>query len=93
MDYCYFDAAPEEEWNRLLLDGMTVGKGEISPEELYSVVNKRIERTLIRTVGIYILFRNLCFPVYHKSVSQWFTSPPFSLSKVVLTSSGYLLSI
>ncbi|XP_019165949.1 PREDICTED: uncharacterized protein LOC109161862 isoform X1 [Ipomoea nil] len=43
--------APEEEWNRLLLDGMTVGKGEISPEELYAVVNKRIERTLIRTQG------------------------------------------
>ncbi|KAH8510657.1 hypothetical protein H0E87_008265 [Populus deltoides] len=43
--------APEEEWNKLLLDGMTVGKGEISPEELYAVIKKRIERTLIRTEG------------------------------------------
>uniref|UniRef100_A0A6M2F9N1 Uncharacterized protein n=1 Tax=Populus davidiana TaxID=266767 RepID=A0A6M2F9N1_9ROSI len=42
--------APEEEWNKLLLNGMTVGKGEISPEELYAVIKKRIERTLIRTV-------------------------------------------
>lgn len=43
-------AAPEEEWNRLLINGMTVGKGEILPEEFYAVVKKRIERTLIRTV-------------------------------------------
>ncbi|KAJ6402862.1 hypothetical protein OIU84_014881 [Salix udensis] len=42
--------APEKEWNKLLLNGMTVGKGEISPEELYAVIKKRIERTLIRTV-------------------------------------------
>lgn len=43
-------AAPEEEWNKLLINGMTVGKGEISPEEFYAVIKKRIERTLIRTV-------------------------------------------
>lgn len=45
--YC---AAPEEEWNKLLINGMTVGKGEIQPDEFYAVVRKRIERTLIRTV-------------------------------------------
>lgn len=44
--------APEEVWNKLLLDGMTLGKGDISPEELYAVIKKRMERTLIRTVGI-----------------------------------------
>jgi hypothetical protein len=43
-------AAPEEEWNKLLINGLTVGKGEISPEEFYAVIKKRIERTLIRTV-------------------------------------------
>lgn len=43
--------APEEEWNKLLLDGMTVGKGDVSPEDLYAVIKKRIERTLIRTEG------------------------------------------
>lgn len=43
--------APEEEWNKLLINGMTLGKGEISPEELYAVIRKRIERTLIRTEG------------------------------------------
>ncbi|MCE3049536.1 hypothetical protein HAX54_045124 [Datura stramonium] len=43
--------APEEEWNKRLLDGMTVGKGDISPEELYAVIKKRMERTLIRTEG------------------------------------------
>ncbi|KAL3515121.1 hypothetical protein ACH5RR_022023 [Cinchona calisaya] len=43
--------APEEEWNKMLIDGMTIGKGEISPEELENVVKKRIERTLIRTEG------------------------------------------
>lgn len=46
----FVSAAPEEQWNMLLIDGMTVGKGEISPEDFYSVVKKRIERTLIRTV-------------------------------------------
>lgn len=43
--------APEEEWNRLLINGMTVAKGEISLEELSAVIKKRIERTLIRTEG------------------------------------------
>ncbi|XP_015570700.1 uncharacterized protein LOC8284347 isoform X2 [Ricinus communis] len=43
--------APEEEWNKLLINGLTVGKGEISPEEFYAVVKKRIERMLIRTEG------------------------------------------
>ncbi|KAF5751074.1 hypothetical protein HS088_TW02G00084 [Tripterygium wilfordii] len=43
--------APEEEWNKLLISGMTVGKGDISPEEFYAVIKKRIERTLIRTEG------------------------------------------
>ncbi|GFP85916.1 hypothetical protein PHJA_000735400 [Phtheirospermum japonicum] len=43
--------APEAEWNKLLIDGLTVGKGNISPEEFYAVVKKRIERTLIRTEG------------------------------------------
>ncbi|KAL0365566.1 UNVERIFIED_CONTAM: hypothetical protein Sangu_0654200 [Sesamum angustifolium] len=43
--------APEAEWNKLLINGLTVGKGDISPEDLYAVVKKRIERTLIRTEG------------------------------------------
>ncbi|KAK4378305.1 hypothetical protein RND71_000167 [Anisodus tanguticus] len=43
--------APEEEWNKLLLDGMTLGKGDISPDELSAVIKKRMERTLIRTEG------------------------------------------
>lgn len=43
-------AAPENEWNKLLLDGLTVGKGNVSPEEFYAVIKKRIERVLIRTV-------------------------------------------
>lgn len=43
--------APENEWNKLLLDGLAVGKGGVSPEELYAVTKKRIERVLIRTEG------------------------------------------
>ncbi|KAF7841025.1 uncharacterized protein G2W53_003323 [Senna tora] len=43
--------APEEEWNNILIKGLTLGSGEISPEELSAVVKKRIERTLIRTEG------------------------------------------
>lgn len=44
-------AAPENDWNKLLLDGLTVGKGDVSPEELQAVTKKRIERILIRTEG------------------------------------------
>ncbi|EYU37840.1 hypothetical protein ABFS82_02G019200 [Erythranthe guttata] len=43
--------APETEWNKLLINGLNVGKGDISPEELFTVVKKRIERILIRTEG------------------------------------------
>ncbi|KAL3621281.1 hypothetical protein CASFOL_036193 [Castilleja foliolosa] len=43
--------APETEWNKLLIDGLSLGKGNIPPEEFYAVVKKRMERTLIRTEG------------------------------------------
>ncbi|CAA0807657.1 Unknown protein [Striga hermonthica] len=43
--------APETEWNRLLINGLNIGKGNISTEELYAVIKKRMERTLIRTEG------------------------------------------
>lgn len=46
------NAAPESSWNKLLIDGLTIGKGEIEPEDLYAAVKKRIERVLIRTVKI-----------------------------------------
>ncbi|XP_077212105.1 uncharacterized protein LOC143847235 isoform X3 [Tasmannia lanceolata] len=44
-------AASEEDWNMLLINGLTLGKGDISPDEFYAVIKKRIERTLIRTEG------------------------------------------
>ncbi|KAL0885610.1 hypothetical protein Bca101_009593 [Brassica carinata] len=43
--------APEEQWNKLFLEGLTLGKGEVSPDELSAVIKKRVERTLIRTEG------------------------------------------
>ncbi|XP_078447911.1 uncharacterized protein LOC144716602 isoform X3 [Wolffia australiana] len=43
--------APETSWNKILIDGLNMGKGNISPEDLYAVIKKRIERTLIRTEG------------------------------------------
>ncbi|CAN6555239.1 unnamed protein product [Malus baccata var. baccata] len=47
----YAKKAPEEEWNKLLINGLTISKGEVSPQELYAVIKKRVERTLIRTEG------------------------------------------
>lgn len=47
---CILSAAPEDEWNKVLINGLTLGKGDVSPEELDAVIKKRIERTLIRTV-------------------------------------------
>ncbi|XP_027346361.1 uncharacterized protein LOC113858101 isoform X2 [Abrus precatorius] len=43
--------APEQEWNNILINGLTIGAGDISPEELFTVIKKRIERILIRTEG------------------------------------------
>uniref|UniRef100_A0A1J3FQY4 Uncharacterized protein n=1 Tax=Noccaea caerulescens TaxID=107243 RepID=A0A1J3FQY4_NOCCA len=43
--------APEEQWNKLFLQGLSIGKGEITPDEISAVIKKRIERTLIRTEG------------------------------------------
>ncbi|KAG1359045.1 hypothetical protein COCNU_08G004910 [Cocos nucifera] len=43
--------APEDNWNMLLINGLSVGKGEVSPEEFYAVIEKRIERILMRTEG------------------------------------------
>lgn len=47
----YVFSAPEEQWNKLFLEGLTLGKGEVTPDELSSVIKKRVERTLIRTVS------------------------------------------
>lgn len=55
-------AAPESEWNKVLINHLSGGKGDISPDELYAVIKKRIERTLIRTVCI-LSCLNLPFPV------------------------------
>ena len=35
-----FAADPEEKWNKILFNGMTVGKGGISPEEHYAVIKE-----------------------------------------------------
>ncbi|XP_017432520.1 uncharacterized protein LOC108339816 isoform X3 [Vigna angularis] len=43
--------APEQEWNNILINGLTIGAGNISAEELFAVLKKRIERVLIRTEG------------------------------------------
>ncbi|KAF3559178.1 hypothetical protein F2Q69_00012052 [Brassica cretica] len=43
--------APEEQWNKFFLEGLTLGKSEVTPEEPSAVIKKRIERTLIRTEG------------------------------------------
>ncbi|XP_076906009.1 uncharacterized protein LOC143562499 [Bidens hawaiensis] len=43
--------APESDWNKVLIDNLSGGKGDVSPDELYAVIKKRIERTLIRTEG------------------------------------------
>ncbi|KAL0771277.1 hypothetical protein Bca101_036428 [Brassica carinata] len=39
--------APEEQWNKFFLEGLTLGKGEVTLEELSAVIKKPIERTLI----------------------------------------------
>ena len=60
-------AAPEEEWNKLLINGLTIGKGEVLPNELDSVIKKRIERTLIRTVRQIPVF---CYVLFLRHISS-----------------------
>ncbi|CAF1829991.1 unnamed protein product, partial [Brassica oleracea] len=43
----YVFPAPEEQWNKFFLEGLTLGKSEVTPEELSAIIKKRIERTLI----------------------------------------------
>lgn len=60
-----------------MIDGLAVGKGETSLEELDAVTKKRIERTLIRTVGSTPLpphththkFAMILVHYFHKDVS------------------------
>ncbi|KAG2274339.1 hypothetical protein Bca52824_056894 [Brassica carinata] len=46
----YVFPAPEEQWNKFFLEGLTLGKGEVTLEELSAVIKKRIECMLIRTI-------------------------------------------
>lgn len=93
-EYRLCNAAPENEWNKVLLDGLTVGKGDVAPDDLYAVINKRIERVLIRTVrstNIWFLqVAGTCLGFSHWKFSFLFLS---MFRKVVLTSNAYLLSI
>ena len=81
-------AAPEKEWNKLLINGMTVGKGDVSPEEFYAVIKKRIERTLIRTVSIH-----WTQVITVSTLESCIFPDVILLRKEVLTSSVFLLSI
>eukprot|EP00250_Pteridium_aquilinum_P013642 c21475_g1_i1 orf=608-1630(-) len=42
-------SADEEKWGDLLRTGIVYGGGQVEPEELYKVVNKRVERVTMRT--------------------------------------------
>lgn len=96
-DYSYLYAAPEHEWNKLLLNGLTIGKGKVAPEELYAVINKRMERTLIRTVSTPLDLWP--FPVSKNSFSWDYVFAFFLfftlayIRKEVLTNSVFLLNI
>lgn len=50
----------EEDWNALLINGLTYGGGTITLEDLNNVIQKRIERTLMRTVSGSYQQRILC---------------------------------
>lgn len=50
----------EEDWNGLLITGLTYGGGTVTDEELNDVIQKRIERTLMRTVSGSYQQRVLC---------------------------------
>eukprot|EP00252_Welwitschia_mirabilis_P020976 TRINITY_DN5259_c0_g1_i1.p1 TRINITY_DN5259_c0_g1~~TRINITY_DN5259_c0_g1_i1.p1 ORF type:complete len:330 (-),score=83.28 TRINITY_DN5259_c0_g1_i1:357-1346(-) len=56
----YVMKANEEEWNELLINGLIYGGGKITIEEFDAIVNKRVERTLIRTVNGSYQQRILC---------------------------------
>jgi hypothetical protein len=93
--YILCNAALENDWNKVLLNGLTVGKGDVSPDDFYAVINKRIERVLIHTVRA--ASKHLVCTGSSRAMPCFLTlTPPliyFSNRKVVLTSNAYLLSI
>lgn len=47
----FFRSADEDKWNDLLRDGLTYGGGTVLSEDFFKAVDRRIERTLMRTVS------------------------------------------
>lgn len=47
----FFRSADEDKWNDLLRNGLTYGGGTVQSEDFFKAVDKRIERTLMRTVS------------------------------------------
>ena len=43
--------ADEGEWNDLLRSGLNYGGGAVTSEELFKAIERRIERTVMRTVS------------------------------------------
>lgn len=78
---------------------LTVGKGDVSPEELYAVIKKRIERILIRTVRFITFLSSTENRTHYLNLSVPCTELPIALFWAVffrffsLISNVYLLSI
>ena len=51
-----FNAAPVSNWNKLPIDGLTIGKGEIKPEDLYAAIKKK--RAIVASVSRFALSVN-----------------------------------
>ncbi|CAN6871845.1 unnamed protein product [Brassica oleracea] len=67
----YVFPAPEEQWNKFFLEGLTLGKGEVTLEELSAVIKKRIECMLIRTISnINFVLCNVSLYTYNKKTQQ-----------------------
>ena len=92
-------AAPEQEWSHILINGLTIGAGDISAEDLFAVLKKRIERVLIRTVRqpCFYTCSYYSFFVFYLTdvvslICPWFFSFLHSAQKQrreVLTNSGF----
>ncbi|KAG6761574.1 hypothetical protein POTOM_034802 [Populus tomentosa] len=73
--------APEEKWNKILLNGMTAGKGGISPEEHYAYlkgIQSRAEEINVQVLqGIHFMMLPLFFIGYcipQGSLVYWVTN-------------------
>ena len=55
LDFDFLHPADEDKWNDILRNGLTYGGGSVQAEDFFKAIDRRIERTLMRTVSTFFV--------------------------------------